>query len=82
MNFNRNEAQAAFSANEAASYELGEEERLCLEEELDAEYEAWEEANDNHWDDDDDYQPDEQQEWDDLYGYGPDYDCYDHYDEY
>jgi len=38
--------------------------------------------NFEHSDFEDDGQPDEQQEWDDLYGYGPEYDSYDSYDEY
>jgi len=49
---------------------------LALEEE-------WEnDEEDADWQGEDDDQPDESQEWDDLYGYGPEFDSFDGYDEY
>ena len=77
----RPEPQDAFAADEQLAYEAelegyGE----------DGDYADYDEYLDGLDLDDEDFeddgQPDEQQEWDDLYGYGPEFDSYDGYDEY
>ena len=70
----RPDPQDAFAADELAAYEA---EMDALAAEADEDWDEFADYCDEH-----DGQPDEQQEWDDLYGYGPEFDSYDGYDEY
>ena len=71
------DSREGFAIDEQAAYECCAE---CGELADECVCEDWDECG-AYWDEHDG-QPDEQQEWDDLYGYGPEFDSYDGGDDW